>query len=95
MFRPLVLLLASLALLACSDDSDSIDTSNLSAEASTCLFAANSMIDIAREAVNDTNSRPARRESRRVLMEDWVARLQAGEDPCSVYESIGHSATTF
>jgi len=53
------------------------------------------MIDIAREAVGDTNSRPERRESRRVLVEDWVARLVAGEDPCSVYEAISFSSTTF
>lgn len=53
------------------------------------------MIDIAREAVNDTRSKEQRRESRRVLMEDWVARLNAGEGPCAVYEDIMLDATTF
>lgn len=95
MVRASILILASVILLACSDDSVSVDTSNLSDEARTCLLAANSMIDIAREAVSDTNSRPERRDSRRVLLEDWVARLEAGEKPCSVYEAIGISSTTF
>ena len=95
MLRPLILSLACLTLITCSDDSSSIDVSRLSSEAQTCLFSANAMIDIAREAVNDASSRPERRESRRVLLEGWVARLEAGEDPCSVYESIGDSATMF
>lgn len=95
MLRASLLIMLSVTLLACSDEGISVDTSNLSEEARVCLFSANAMIDIAREAVSDTNSRPERRESRRVLMEDWVARLEGGEDPCSVYEAIGAGSTTF
>ena len=95
MLRVSLILLAGSALLGCSEDGVSVDSSNLSDEARTCLLAANSMIDVARQAVNDTNSRIERRESRRVLMEDWIERLEAGEDPCSVYAAIGSSSTTF
>jgi len=95
MVRAAIIIMASVTLLACSDEGVSVDSANLSDEARTCLLAANSMIDVAREAVNDTRSRPERRESRRVLMEDWVARLEAGENPCTVYEAIGASSTTF
>lgn len=95
MFRASIILSAILTLQACSEAGVSVDMSELSDEAKTCLVAANSMIDVAREAVSDTRSRPERRESRRVLLEDWVARLEAGEDPCSVYEAIGSSSTSF
>lgn len=95
MVRVFAIITLSVTLLACSDEGVSVDTSNLSDEARVCLFSANSMIDIAREAASDTNSRPERRESRRVLMEGWVARLEEGEDPCSVYEAIAANSTTF
>ena len=87
--------MAGVTLLACSDEGGSADTASLSEEASACLYGANAMIEVARQAVSDTNSRPERREARRVLMEDWAARLEAGEDPCSVYQAIGASSTTF
>lgn len=95
MVRASIIIFLSVTLCSCSDEGVTVDTSNLSEEARVCLFSANAMIDMAREAVSDTNSRPERRESRRVLMEDWVARLERGEDPCSVYEAIGASSTTF
>lgn len=95
MVRTSIIFAASVILLACSEEGVSVDASNLSDEARACLLSANLMIDIARDAASDTNSRPERRESRRVLMEDWVARLEAGEDPCSVYEAIGSSSSTF
>lgn len=95
MIRASIVLFLSLTLLACSDEGVAVDASDLSPEARTCLMAANAMINVAREAVNDARSRPERREARRILMEDWVARLEAGEDPCSVYEAIGLSSTTF
>lgn len=95
MVRGSILIMLGVTLLACSDEGVSVDTASLSDEARTCLFSANSMIDIAREAVSDTNSRPERSESRRVLMEDWVARLEGGEDPCSVYAAIAASSTMF
>ncbi len=91
----LLLIAASLTLACCSEDGASIDTASLSEEGRACLMGANAMIDVAREAVADTRSRPERRESRRELMEDWVARLEEGEDPCSVYGEIGRAATAF
>jgi len=95
MLRVLLFLLAGAGLLGCSEDGVFVDTSNLSDDAKACLRAANGMIGVARQAVNDPSSRPERRESRRVLMEDWIERLEAGEDPCSVYAAIGASSTTF
>lgn len=95
MIRPLILIACILALGSCSDSGVAVDTTDLSEEELVCLSAANSMIDVAREAVDDPNSRPARRESRRELLEHWVARLESGEEPCSVCQSIGLSATTF
>ncbi len=64
-------------------------------ESAACRYGAESMITVAQQAVNDPSSRPQRREARRLLMEDWVARLAAGEDPCAVYADIGREATTF
>ena len=82
-----------------SCDTDDSQSSSMSAadtpEMQTCRMAAQSMIDLARQAVNDQSSRPERRESRRVLMEDWVARLDADENPCDVYAAIGQASTTF
>ena len=93
MITKLLPVLASLVLLsACSQDDQ---TASLSEESRACLMAANAMIDTAREAVNDARSRPERRESRRVLMEDWVARLDGGEEPCFVYADIGQASINF
>ena len=64
-------------------------------EAGRCLYGANHMIDIARQAVADPRSRPDRAEARQLLVDDWTARLDSGEDPCHVYEDIHRSATTF
>ena len=91
----LLLVFGILALASCSENGVAVDTTDFNEEELSCFRAANSMIDVAREAVDDPNSRPARSEARRLLMEEWVARLESGEDPCSVYESIGLSATTF
>ena len=93
--RAATTILCTLALTACSEQGAAVDTANLSPEAQACLMGANAMIDTARQAVADTRSRPERREARRVLLEDWVARLEGGEDPCSVYADIGQSSTTF
>jgi hypothetical protein len=96
MQRLLLLLVVANMLLACSSEERSgPDRSSLSADALVCLDGANAMIDIAREAVNDTRSREQRRESRRVLMEGWIARLNAGEEPCAVYEDIMLAAIAF
>jgi len=98
--KPACLLVLSL-LLACSpDDSGAANQSataprDESQEAATCRMMARTMIDIAREAVADTSSRPERREARRVLMEGWIARLGDGEDPCTVYTDIAQASTTF
>lgn len=86
-------LVTSLSLTACSEQSGSAIEE--SADASACRTGAEYMIDVARQAVADTSSRPERRESRRQLMEDWVARLAAGEDPCAVYADINLASTTF
>ena len=58
-----------LSVSACSQDDRA---ASLSEEGRACLRAADAMIEIAQQAVNDPNSRPQRRESRRVLMEGWV-----------------------
>ena len=81
-----------LSVSACSQDDRA---ASLSEEGRACLRAADAMIEIAQQAVNDPNSRPQRRESRRVLMEGWVARLDAGEDPCLVYADIGQASVSF
>ncbi|NKB35221.1 MAG: hypothetical protein GKR91_19150 [Pseudomonadales bacterium] len=93
--------LTAITLLGCSSEEQSstrvenLETEIVDQETAACLYGAESMIEVARQAVNDTSSRPERRESRRVLMEDWVARLEAGENPCGVYADIQLSATTF
>jgi len=84
-----------MALQTCSDEGPSINDSQLSETQRLCLFTATAMIDVAQQAVNDPSSRPERRESRRLLVEDWVARLAAGDDPCEVNEAIGQGSTTF
>jgi len=89
--------LVALSVVSCGSDeaNDSAVGVADTPEMQTCRMAAQSMIDIARQAVNDQSSRPERREARRLLLEDWVARLSAGEDPCDVYADIGQSSTTF
>lgn len=90
------LIFAAPALVMCSpQQTTASDSANDTPEMAACRMGAESMIDVARQAVNDQSSRPERRESRRVLVEDWVARLEAGEDPCSVYVAIGNASTTF
>ncbi len=56
---------------------------------------AESLIAIAREADNDSSSRPERRAARRELVAVWESDLAAGNDPCSVYEAIYLASTTF
>lgn len=100
-----LLFAACFALSACQPDStpagiapettpDTIPAAE-SEEASTCRMMANSMMAVAEQAVNSPSSRPERRAARRALYEDWQARLAAGEDPCSIYESIAESVNTF
>ena len=86
--------LCALLIMACSPGEDSTSIAE-SEDARTCRRAAEAMIDVAREAVNDTSSRPERREARRELMEGWIAALEAGEDPCVIYGDIGMASTTF
>ena len=87
-------LLMSCALAACSPE-DSGSAIVESEEASACRMGAEAMIDVARQAADEPSSRPERRAARRELMEDWIARLEAGEDPCSVYSAIGAASNTF
>lgn len=90
----LTILLMSCALVACSSE-DSGSAVVESDEARACRMGAEAMIDVARQAVDEPSSRPERRAARRELMEDWIARLDAGEDPCSVYAAIGAASNTF
>ncbi|MEM9256750.1 MAG: hypothetical protein AAGA91_14985 [Pseudomonadota bacterium] len=69
------------------------DSSN--PEAERCQYAAEHMIEVARQSLNEQSSRPERVEKRRQLVEDWSTRLEGGEDPCSVYADIQQQAATF
>ena len=60
-----------------------------------CEYAANHMIELAKQSLEEKSSRPERVEKRRKLVEDWTSRLENGEDPCSVYADIQQAATTF
>lgn len=60
-----------------------------------CKYAADHMIEIAKQSLTEKSSRPERVEKRRKLVEEWAARLESGEDPCSVYADIQEEATTF
>ena len=60
-----------------------------------CQYAADHMIEIAKQSLNEKSSRPERIEQRRKLVEEWSARMENGEDPCSVYADIQKAATTF
>ncbi len=82
------------SLIACSSEESSPAIAE-SEEARACRMGAESMIDVARQAVVEPSSRPERRAARRELMEGWIARLEAGEDPCVVYSDIGAASTTF
>jgi len=95
MVRAAIILTLGLIVQSCSDEGPSSGGTQLSETQQLCLFTATAMIDLAQQAVDDPDSRPERRESRRLLLEDWVARLAAGEDPCAVNEAIGQSSTTF
>jgi len=64
-------------------------------QAGRCRFAAEGMIKIGKESLSDPRVRPALREKRRKLIEEWSSRLAKGEDPCRVYQDIGKAATTF
>ncbi|MEX0963963.1 MAG: hypothetical protein WDZ52_07995 [Pseudohongiellaceae bacterium] len=74
MLLVLMILMGSLALVSCSEERFPAAAINPNSEASACLYGANAMIDVAKEAVNDAGSRPARREARRVLVEGWEVR---------------------
>lgn len=60
-----------------------------------CKYGADHMIETAKQSLNEKSSRPERVEKRRKLVEEWVARMENGEDPCSVYADIQKEATTF
>ncbi len=62
---------------------------------SMCEYAANHMIEVAKQSLEEKSSRPERVEARRKLVEDWTSRLENGEDPCSVYADIQRAAPTF
>jgi len=60
-----------------------------------CRYAADHMIEIAKQSLSERSSRPERIDNRRKLVEDWVARMDSGEDPCAVYADIQKEAATF
>lgn len=62
---------------------------------SACQLMVDSMLAVAEQAVNEPTSRPERRAARQTLLNDWQARLAAGEDPCVVYESIAAAVNNF
>ena len=63
--------------------------------AAQCRLAVDGMLEVTLQAINDTRSRPERREARRALYDEWTTRYSAGEDPCLIYADIGRAATTF
>ena len=64
-------------------------------EAGRCRYGAEHMIAVAKESLDDLNSRPEKMEKRKKLVDDWISRLDKGEDPCGVYKDIQKAATTF
>jgi len=60
-----------------------------------CKYAADHMIEVAKQSLTDKNSRPERTEKRRKLVENWSARMEDGEDPCNIYADIQKEATNF
>jgi len=64
-------------------------------EKTMCKYGADHMIQIAKQSLSEKSSRPERIEKRRVLVEEWTARMGNGEDPCKVYADIQKAANTF
>ena len=64
-------------------------------DATMCKYGTEHMIDVARQSLKEKSSRPERIEKRRKLVEEWTARMEQGEDPCTVYADIQQAATTF
>ena len=60
-----------------------------------CKYAADHMIQVAKQSLSENMSRPERIEKRRKLVEEWTSRMESGEDPCTVYADIQKSANTF
>lgn len=82
--------------VACSsEDSGLFNSASLTPEQQACSVGVDEMIRVANEAVNDSNSREARRDLRKALVNDWIALIEQGEDPCAVYTSILAASTTF
>lgn len=60
-----------------------------------CKYGADHMIGVAKQSLLEKSSRPERIEKRRNRVEEWISRMESGEDPCAVYADIKKSATTF
>ena len=60
-----------------------------------CKYSAEYMIDIAKQSLKEKSSRPERIEKRRQSVEEWISRMEGGEDPCAVYADIQKEATTY
>ncbi len=64
-------------------------------EAGRCRYGAEHMIEIGKQSLLETSSRPARIEKRRKLVDEWSSRLKNGDDPCQLYMDIQKAATMF
>lgn len=64
-------------------------------ETAMCKYGAEYMIEVAKQSLLGKSSRPERIEKRRRLIEEWVSRMEKGENPCNIYADIQKAATTF
>lgn len=88
-------LLLSIALASLAWSQVSVAQSKTEQEKMMCKYSADHMIEIAKQSLKEKSSRPERIEKRRKLVEDWVKRMEEGENPCSVYADITKEANTF
>ncbi|MGB1799846.1 MAG: hypothetical protein ACPHLK_03335 [Gammaproteobacteria bacterium] len=59
-----------------------------------CRIAAIEMIKIGEEAVKNSN-RPERAAKRKAQVDSWKQSLEAGKDPCLVYQDIFKASNLF
>ncbi len=64
-------------------------------EAGRCMYGAKHMIEIGKQSLLDTRSRPARIEKRRKLVDEWSSRLENGDDSCQLLMDIQKASTMF
>ena len=59
-----------------------------------CKVAALEMIKVGEEAVKNSN-RPKRAAKRKAQVDNWKQSLEAGKDPCLVYQDIFKASNLF